>query len=82
MEMRYRPRSFNPHHDVVFILEGQPACDCDDDPFKYEIWRRTWRDGCATRIARTNDFDQAIGFLRSEMEAIETERATGTVVTA
>ncbi len=82
MEMFQRPRSFNPHHDVVFIVEGQPTCDCDDGPFPFEVYRRLWRTGQVVRIARAHDLEQAIRFLRDEMEAIESERATGTVVTA
>lgn len=77
MRLDQRVRDLAPAHDIVFILEDQPACDCDDSYLRYGVYRRLHRTAECVRVARTPDFDQALGFLRSEVEAIKYERAAG-----
>ncbi|QTC90432.1 hypothetical protein [Brevundimonas goettingensis] len=80
MEVLQRIRDLAPAHDIVFILEDQPNCDCDDGYLQYGIYRRLHLTAECVRIARSPDFEQALAFLRAEMEAIRDERAGGEVV--
>ena len=80
MRLDQRIRDLTPSHDVVFILKDVPACDCDDGYLTWGVYRRLHRTAECVRIARTPDLDQALGFVRAEIEAIQDERAAGVTV--